>query len=445
MITLDFTNMMSKAIGNNGLDSGGIDSLKKHLQDIHSDIVHRRLPELYFLDLPEQDIEEINAIADGIRSKSDYFLLLGIGGSALGPRALLEALKPLYNLKNYPKIFIYDNVDPDTLISIIATINIEKTTVNVVTKSGSTVETMASFLILLDALKKIHGNEFSKWIIATTDPEKGILREIAEKEGFKTLPIHPHVIGRFSVLSPVGLLLASVAGINIKGCLKGAKDILMKCSEKDLWKNPAYMCAVLMYLMEQKGGKISVLVPYSDRLKAFSEWYCQLWAESLGKNSLGQTPYPSTGATDQHSQLQLWIEGPKDKVITFIRVEDYGDDIFISSQDIKALSYLNNHTLGELIRAEQEATELALVKAGIPSMRLNVPIIDGYYLGQLFLFFELVTAVTGMLRGINPFNQPGVEEGKRLTYGIMGREGYKEKGQEVSAYRERLRNSKFKI
>jgi len=445
MLTLDFTNMMSEAIGSNGLNPDDINSLKERLKIIHSDIVHRRLPELYFLELPEQDTWEINTLADRIRSTSDYFLLLGIGGSALGPRALLEALKSFYNLKSSPKIFIYDNVDPATLTSILSIIDLKKTTVNVVTKSGSTVETMSSFLILMDALKKTHGDKFSKWIIATTDPEKGILRGIAEKEGIKTLPIHPHVVGRFSVLSPVGLLLASVAGINIKGILKGAKDMLMRCTEEDPWKNPAYMCGVLMYLMEQKGGGISVLVPYSDRLKAFSEWYCQLWAESLGKNGMGQTPYPSTGVTDQHSQLQLWIEGPKDKVITFIRIEDYGDDIFISSQDIKALSYLNNHTLGELIRAEQEATELALVKAGVPSMTLNVPIIDGYYLGQLFLFFELVTTATGMLRGINPFDQPGVEEGKKLTYGIMGREGYKEKGHEVSEYRERLRNSKFKI
>jgi glucose-6-phosphate isomerase len=445
MLTLDFTNMMSEAIGGNGLNPNDINSLKEQLRIIHSDIAQRRLPELHFLDLPDQNTEEINAMAHSIRSNSNYFLLLGVGGSALGARALVEALKPLYNLKNYPKIFIYDNVDPATLKSILSIINLNKTTVNVVTKSGSTVETMASFLILTDVLKKTHGDEFSKWIIATTDPEKGILREIAKKEGFKTLPVHPDVVGRFSVLSPVGLLLASVAGINIKGILKGAKDMLMRCTEEDPWKNPAYMCGVLMYLMEQKKKNISALVPYSDRLKAFSEWYCQLWAESLGKNGMGQTPYPSTGVTDQHSQLQLWIEGPKDKVITFISIEDYGEDIFISSQGINALNYLDNHTLGELIRAEQEATELALVKAGVPNMRLNVPIIDSYYLGQLFLFFELVTAVTGMLRGINPFNQPGVEEGKKLTYGIMGREGYEEKGQEVSEYRERLRNSKFKI
>ena len=446
MITFDFTNMMSEAVGRNGVNTDDINSLKEQLETIHSDIVKRRLPEMYFLDLPNQNTDDINAMADNIRSSSKYFLLLGIGGSALGPSALLDALKPFYNLKHSPKIFIYDNVDPSTLTRILSLIDLKKTVVNVITKSGSTVETMSSFLILINALKKTQGKNFSKWIIATTDPEKGILREIAEKENFKTLPIHPHVVGRFSVLSPVGLLTAAVAGINIKGILKGAKDMLMKCSGENLWKNPAYICGALMYLMEEKKKKnISVLLPYSDRLKAFSEWYCQLWAESLGKNNKGQTPYPSTGVTDQHSQLQLWMEGPKDKVITFIDILDYGDDIVIHNEDIKSLGYLKNHTLGELIRAEQEATELALVKAGMPSMRLNVPKIDGYYIGQLFLFFELVTAVTGMLHGINPFNQPGVEEGKNLTYGIMGRKGYEDKKKEVVEYRKKIKSSKYRI
>ncbi|MBI4680036.1 MAG: glucose-6-phosphate isomerase, partial [Nitrospirae bacterium] len=194
--------------------------------------------------------------------------------------------------------------DPSTLTRILSLIDLKKTVVNVITKSGSTVETMSSFLILINALKKTQGKNFSKWIIATTDPEKGILREIAEKENFKTLSIHPHVVGRFSVLSPVGLLTAAVAGINIKGILKGAKDMLIKCAGENLWKNPAYICGALMYLMEEKKKKnISVLLPYSDRLKAFSEWYCQLWAESLGKNNKGQTPYPSSGVTVQDSQL----------------------------------------------------------------------------------------------------------------------------------------------
>jgi len=447
MLTLDFTNMMSENIGEDcGLTPEDINSLRDKIKEIHSEILQRRPEELYFLDLPDQDIEEIQIIAEGIRSHSEFFLLLGIGGSALGPKALFEALKPFYNLKESPKIFIYDNVDPLTLQSILSMVNLQKTTVNVVTKSGSTLETMSSFLVLLNALKKLHGKDFSKWIIATTDPEKGVLREIAIKEGFRTLPILPQVVGRFSVLSPVGLLLSTVSGINTKAVLKGAKDLSIRCNEESLWENPAYMYGALMYLMNQKRGKnISVLIPYSDRLKAFSEWYCQLWAESLGKNNQGQTPYPSVGTTDQHSQLQLWMEGPADKVITFIRIENYGTDISILPGDIESLAYLKNHTLGQLINLEQETTELALVKAGRPNLRINIPMIDGYYMGQLFMFFELATTVAGMLYGVNPFNQPGVEEGKNLVYGIMGRKGYETKRKEVEIYRDVIRKSRYRI
>ncbi len=447
MITLDFTNMMAESIGgDNGLTRDDIDSLKERFKEIHAEITRRQIPNLYFLDLPEQDTGEILAIAESIRSSSDYFLLLGIGGSALGPRAVLEALKPFYNLKNSPKIFIYDNVDPSTLTSILSIVDLKKTTLNVVTKSGSTVETMSSFLILMDAMKKVHGDDFSKWIVATTDPEKGILRETASREGFKTLPVHPDVGGRFSVLTSVGLLPAAVAGIDIEAMLKGAKEMVSRCCVEDLWKNPAYMYGALMYLAERKHRKnISVLIPYSDRLKAFSEWYCQLWAESLGKEGVGLTPYPSIGTTDQHSQAQLWMDGPADKVVTFIGVKDYGADLPIPDRGIEALGYLKGHTLSELIKTEQEATELALLNAGRPNMRLNVPRIDSYYLGQLFLFFELVTVVTGMLFKINPFDQPGVEDSKNFTYGMMGRKGYEDKKEEVDKYRERIKKSEYKI
>jgi glucose-6-phosphate isomerase len=409
-------------------------------------VIQRDISGLRFLDLPEQDTGEIHAMAEEIRRNSEYFLLLGIGGSALGPKAIVEALSPFHNLRVSPRVFVYDNIDPTTLSSILSIIDLRKTTVNVITKSGSTVETMSSFLILMKALRDIHEERFSKCIIATTDPKKGILRETATKEGFRTLSIHPDVGGRYSVLSPVGLLPAAVAGIDIDDLLNGARDMVKRCSEGDVWKNPAYMYGALMYLMEQeRHGKVSVLIPYSDRLKVLSEWYCQLWAESLGKDGGGQTPYPSTGTTDQHSQLQLWMEGPKDKVITFIGIKDYGDDIPIPDMGIEPLGYLRNHTLADLIRAEQEATELALTRAGRPNMRIELPVIDSYHLGQLFLFFELATAVTGLLYRINPFDQPGVEEGKRLTYGIMGRKGYEDKGREVERYREGRGKSRYKI
>jgi glucose-6-phosphate isomerase len=182
-----------------------------------------------------------------------------------------------------------------------------------------------------------------------------------------------------------------------------------------------------------------VMAPYADSLKPLSEWFCQLWAESLGKDKKGLTPYPSVGTTDQHSQLQLWIEGPKDKVVIFIRINDYGVDVKIPAvfKDIEGMSYLSGHTFSELIKAEEEATELALAKAGRPNMTITIPQIDAYHLGQLFHFFELSTAFTGSLLGINPFNQPGVEEGKNLTYGMMGKKGFEQKRKEVEEHRKK--------
>jgi glucose-6-phosphate isomerase len=235
-------------------------------------------------------------------------------------------------------------------------------------------------------------------------------------------------------------LLAEVVGIDSDELLSGAKDIHKKCSQPDVLRNPAYAFSTMLYLMgKDKQRTINVMIPYADGLKPLSEWLCQLWAESLGKDNKGLTPYPSLGTTDQHSQLQLWIEGPQDKVIIFIRINDYGADIKLPGvfKDVEGLNYLSGHTLSELIKAEEEATELALTKAGRPNMTITIPKIDAYHLGQLFHFFELATAFTGFLFEINPFNQPGVEEGKKLTYGIMGKKGFEEKRKEVEEYRKK--------
>jgi glucose-6-phosphate isomerase len=284
----------------------------------------------------------------------------------------------------------------------------------------------------------MHGKETAKRFIITTDPEKGNLRKIVREHDMMSLPIPPEVGGRYSVLSAVGLLLAEVIGISSDELLKGAGDIHRKCSGNDVRKNPAYLFGTLLYLMDkEKKRNIDVMVPYADSLKPLSEWFCQLWAESIGKENKGLTPYPSLGTTDQHSQLQLWIEGPRDKVIIFIRIADYGTDTKIPGvfKEIEGLSYLSGHSLSELIGAEEEATELALAKSGRPNMTITVPEINAYHLGQIFHFLELATAFTGFLYRINPFNQPGVEEGKNLTYGMMGKKGFENKRKEVEEYR----------
>lgn len=440
MISINFANVMEEVIGGNGLSEKEVESVRDKAQDALSQITERKWKELAFLDLPDEDTSVIKDLALRVREGSDDFLLLGIGGSALGPRAIIEALSPFHNLRKSPRVFIYDNVDPSTLHCILKIIDTKKTTVNVITKSGSTAETMASFMVLWEEMEMALGKAGARRFIATTDPQKGNLRQIVNRFNMQSLSIPPGIGGRYSVLSPVGLLLTEVVGVDSKELLRGAGDIRRKCLDKELWNNPALLLSTVLYLMGSRYGRvIDVVTPYADGLKYLSEWFCQLWAESLGKLGLGFTPYPSTGSTDQHSQLQLWVEGPEDKVVMFIRVDDYGVDIKIPYcfEDMEGLSYLSGHYMSELIKSEQESTELALAKAGRPNLTINLPSVDAYHLGQLFMFFEILTALTGFLLGVNPFNQPGVEEGKNFTYGMMGKKGYEEKRTEVEDAREK--------
>lgn len=427
MIGLNIANMMEEVIGVKGINVKVLESIKSRTLKAHEQIVERNWAELEFLELPQRDASAIRKCAEDIRKESENFLLLGIGGSALGPRAIVEALSPLHNLSAKPKVFIYDNVDPRTLKHILSVLDLKKTSINVISKSGSTAETAASFMILWDEMVRIFGRDAGKRFIATTDPASGNLRKIATEQGMRTLPVEKGVGGRFSVLSPVGLLPAEVIGVDSTELLRGAEEMIAKCSTPELWQNPAYMFGALLYIMSTEEKRdINVLIPYADSLKYLSEWFCQLWAESLGKNGIGMTPYPSVGTTDQHSQLQLWMEGPEDKVVTFIKVGDYSADYKIPPvfTEIEGTSYLSGHTLSELINAEEESSELALAKRGRPNMTINIPKIDAYHLGQLFQFFEIATAFTGILMGINPFDQPGVEEGKNYTYGMMGKKGF---------------------
>ena len=440
MIQLDFSNMMQEIMGADGLEMDTIRKLGGRIKAGHEKIKKRAWPGVAFMDLPGQDTSAIKRAARHIRKTSENFLLLGIGGSALGPKAILESMSPFHNLKKMPRVFIYDNVDPGTLRHILSVVDLKKTVVNVISKSGSTAETAASFMMLWDRMKRAARRDAFRRFILTTDPEKGNLRKIVRENGLMSLPVPPGVGGRYSVLSAVGLLVAEVIGVDSDDLLRGAADMQKRCSIPDPMKNPAYLFGALLYLMgKERNRTIDVMVPYADRLKHLSEWFCQLWAESLGKDDTGLTPYPSLGTTDQHSQLQLWMQGPKDKVIIFIRLNDYKVDIKIPSafKDIEGLGYLSGHTFAELIKAEEEASELALAKAGRPNMTIIIPQIDAYHLGQLFYFLEMATAMTGHLLGINPFDQPGVEEGKHLTYGMMGKKGFEAQGAEVEAHRKK--------
>jgi glucose-6-phosphate isomerase len=306
---------------------------------------------------------------------------------------------------------------------------------NVVSKSGATAETMAQYLVARAWIEgAVDPDKARGHFLFTTDPTEGALRRIAAAEDVPTLPIPDNVGGRFSVLSPVGLFPAAVCGIDPNALLAGARDMIERCTTDRLSENPAGMLATLLHHEDTEHGRpIHVLMPYADRLRSLARWFQQLWAESLGKavhrsgepSESGPTPMACIGATDQHSLMQLFIEGPGDKVVLFVDVDDVGTSIEIPERHpgIPAVAYLGGHTLEELLANERAASAEALRLRGRPNATLHLPRVDEESLGQLFMLFQIATIHAGALYDVNPLNQPGVELGKRLTYGLMGREG----------------------
>ncbi len=453
-ITFDFNNMMSDFVGEQGIDWEEIEALEPTLKKAAAALAEKRESgQMEWRELPynqQEVVKDILETAAQIKEKFDNFVVLGIGGSALGPIAVQQALNHMFynelpkeKRAGCPRFYVVDNVDPERMEGLFDIIDIEKTVFNVITKSGSTSETMAQFLIITDLLKTKLGDKYKEHIIATTDREKGNLIKIARQEGFKTYYIPEGVGGRFSELSPVGLLPAAVCGIDIEEMLAGAAYMDKIVSQSDPYKNPAYMAATLQYLAMKAGKNISVMMPYADSLKYMADWYAQLWAESLGKRYdlegnevfVGQTPVKALGVTDQHSQIQLYTEGPFDKVVTFLGVREYRTKVDIPKgyEDIPAVSFLGGHTLNELIHAEQMATEYALLKANRLNRTITLPEVNAFTVGQLLYFMEVETAFAGELLNINAFDQPGVEEGKNATYALLGRPGYEEKKAELDA------------
>ena len=453
VLTFDFNNMMSGMIGKDGITQEQIDKQLENAKNAHAKVTSTAGQGWQgWMDLPynqDQIADDIIACANGVREKFDTFVVLGIGGSALGPSAVFNALRHLrYNdlpkeKRGGPKFYVEDNVDPERMASLLDVIDVEKTMFNVITKSGATSETMAQFLIIYDLLKSKLGDKANQHIIATTDQNKGNLIKIAKQEGFPTFYIPDGVGGRFSEFCPVGLLPAAVLGIDIKLMLQGAKDMDQMCRVDDVSKNPALFASLLMHIAMETGHNISVMMPYADSLRLISDWYCQLWAESLGKSVdydgklvyAGQTPVKALGVTDQHSQVQLYTEGPFDKVIVLLAVNNFRSTVDIPHgfADIPDVNFLCGSTMNKLINTEMEATEYALTKAGRLNMRITLDSVDEYSLGQLLYFFMLHTAYSGAMLNIDTYNQPGVEEGKKATYALFGKQGYEAKKQELDS------------
>ncbi|HQH80022.1 MAG: Glucose-6-phosphate isomerase [bacterium ADurb.Bin270] len=433
MLKVDFKNIFEETVGGNkAISKCDVQELESKVPAAHEKIQDWRKSEdaIFYDYIFRDDITAgIAETAEKIASNFENVIVLGIGGSALGLRCAAQSLlPPFWNMlgkdsrKGKPRLFVCDNIDSDSFAALMQLVDIAKSCFIVISKSGKTTETAAQFFIVASRLKKLLGQSWSKNLVIITDPKSGELRPMVEKEGITSFAIPPKLGGRFSVLSPVGLFPAACVGIDIENLVAGAREMAKRCCSPDLKSNPAYALGGYHYILDtEKKMNISVMMPYSDALSLASDWYVQLWAESLGKAGRGQTPVKALGATDQHSQVQLYMEGPSDKVFTFLYVEKFSsrNEETIVEEPSEAFSYIKERTLSEILNAECEATIGALTKMNRPSMKISFPNVDALHLGEFFMLYQIATAFAGALYGINPFDQPGVELGKILTREIL--------------------------
>ncbi len=439
MITIDFTNMMAGAVEHGVTDAEWEEGLRT-FPSTHEQVDGLRANATAdFMNIPRNRplLEQSLAFAARARGRYDDVVVLGIGGSALGPIALKTALcRPGWNelsadaRDGHPRFHVLENIDPVTIAALFQRLSLPRTLFIVTSKSGGTAETMSQFLIAHQRITAA-GLPVAEHFVFVTDPVNGALRPLANELSVTALEIPPGVGGRYSVLTPVGTLPAALLGIDVAALIAGAGEMLERCATTELGSNPAGVVGTLFYLSDVRHGRvIDVLMPYSDALRDFAAWFVQLWAESLGKHrpdgrSVGSTPLPAVGATDQHSQVQSFMEGPANKVVAFVAVNDHGGDIDVPSafEHVTELGYLGGHSLGELLNIEQRATAGALAARGRSNLTTHIELVDAWHVGGLMMMFELATAYAGQMYGVNAFNQPGVELGKQFAYALLGRPG----------------------
>jgi glucose-6-phosphate isomerase len=449
MLELDYTNVLDSTIGiSHGIPKIAFDKVSEsskhvveHIQQAHDS------GELGFGNLPfdEAPVKAVTSFAKSHGQRN--LLLLGIGGSALGPAALDAALaKP----NSDRRLIVLDNIDPDFIDDSLQTIDPRETLVNVIAKSGVTAETMATFAIVRQwMINALGSGEAAKRFVATTDPAKGDLRAIARQENYAVFEIPPNVGGRFSVLTPVGTLPAALLGFDVGAIMQGARDAAVQ-ARKSFNENPALVAAFIELVLErERSKKVLVLFPYSQALWKFSFWFKQLWGESLAKKLdrrgrdvyYGQTPTAALGVTDQHSQLQLFIEGPNDKSFLFWDVREFRNRLPIQHpfSSFDSMEYLNGKAMADLFHAEKKATEIALTEARRPNATITVDRINEETMGSLMMFSQYLTAYAGEFYDINAFDQPGVEYGKKLTFAMMGRSSFAEYGRKTEETKKRER------
>lgn len=463
MLTLDFANCFAGRVGEHGLDaatfadgSPAAEAVRAHTARLarSKGSGMERWRGLPHDPMRSEHLSAVRAAAKACAGRFDTMVVLGIGGSALGNSALQAALNPAtHNLladqaRRGPRLFVVDNVDPSLFASVLSFCEAQpgglgRTLFNVISKSGETAETAAQFMVIRDRLRRNLGAGYAANIVAITDPSRGTMRRICDAEKITTLPVPDGVGGRFSVLSPVGLFSAAMCGIDVEQLLRGAADMDARCAVPTIPENPAAMLAcVLIELGSTKGKTNHVLMPYSNSLYLMADWFRQLWAESLGKRRdlagntvcTGFTPIKALGTTDQHSQVQLYREGPNDKVIGFVEVETFEPDVTIpAGLGVEEIAYLEGKPMSALLNAEKRATEYACVESERPNFTIRMPRIDAAHVGQFIWLWQMATAYAGLLLNIDAYDQPAVELGKQATFALMGRPGYEQIKREVDA------------
>jgi glucose-6-phosphate isomerase len=461
-LTLDFTNCLSEAIGaTHGLTKSEVETLVAKFPKHHENIDElRKNGESAFFDLPYQDTSELKAALKKHHGKWQDLVVVATGGSALSARALVGALVHAgYNQqdaktrKGAPRIHVLDNADPLAATQLLEVLDLKKTLFQVNSRSGLTAETTALFLWLADILKKKVGKAaLTQQMILVTDREKGPLAAIAKQEKIDVLHNPANLAGRYAILGNTGLFAAGMAGLDIDALLAGAGDMDKRCRHGDPSRNPAYTHSLIHYLLTRKRRKtIHVTFAFSNRLHAIGQWYSHLCGVSLGKMlnrkgkavHVGPSPMASLGSFDQHGQQQLYAEGPFDKVVTFVVARAHGAKAVAPQlyPKLEHLSWLKDADFATILEHSYVGCEQHLTAAGRPNMTVVVDQIDEAHIGGLIYMLELSTAMSAELYGIDPFDQPGVEQGKQADYAQFGRPGFEDLAKRIKDHRAKSRRT----
>lgn len=416
-MNLDFQNIFNSQIITNTEFDKFSEEIIGNLAEIHKK--NQGFYKIFTDETFLSEVDRIEAFCDKVKGKYTDIVLCGIGGSALGPIAIRDALSPLFK-KRKTQLHVLENVDPDMISDISDYLELKTTLFIVISKSGGTPETLSQYLYFKDQLEE-KNLKLSAHMVTITGPS-GFLREETDRHQLTNFSVPENIGGRFSVLSAVGLLPSKLIGINIRALLEGGKTMAESFLCLEIEKNQPFQLAAIQYLTNRSAH---VLMPYATKLRSFSAWFTQLLAESTGKinahgKNVGYTPICALGATDQHSQLQLFAEGPDDKLIIFLSVEDFHKNPEIPvSKDHEKTSFLRNKTFKDLLLAENQGTAQALTEKKRPNCTISIDQISAKNLGKLFVLFEGATAFLGEFLDINAFDQPGVERSKVLTREIL--------------------------